>query len=62
MATHSSILAWRILWTEEPGRLQFGGLQSQTQRKQLIKGFLGGTGGKELPASAGDVKRHKLDP
>ena len=22
MATHSSSLAWRILWTEEPGRLQ----------------------------------------
>ena len=22
MATHSSILAWRILWTEKPGRLQ----------------------------------------
>ena len=22
MATHSSVLAWRILWTEEPGRLQ----------------------------------------
>ena len=22
MATHSSILAWRILWTEEPGRLK----------------------------------------
>ena len=22
MATHSSILAWRIEWTEEPGRLQ----------------------------------------
>ena len=22
MATHSSILAWRILWTEEPGKLQ----------------------------------------
>ena len=21
MATHSSILAWRILWTEEPGQL-----------------------------------------
>ena len=21
MATHSSILAWRILWTEEPGRV-----------------------------------------
>ena len=25
MATHSSILAWRILWTEEPGGLQFMG-------------------------------------
>ena len=24
-ATHSSILAWRIPWTEEPGRLQFSG-------------------------------------
>ena len=23
MATHSSILAWRIPWTEEPGRLQY---------------------------------------
>ena len=27
MATHSSILAWRILWTEEPGRLQSMELQ-----------------------------------
>ena len=27
MATHSSILAWRILWTEEPGGLQSVGLQ-----------------------------------
>ena len=27
MATHSSILAWRIPWTEEPGGLQFMGLQ-----------------------------------
>ena len=26
MATHSSILAWRISWTEEPGRLQSMGL------------------------------------
>ena len=31
MATHSSILAWRIPWTEEPGGLQSTGLQSQTQ-------------------------------
>ena len=27
MATHTSILAWRIPWTEEPGRLQSMGLQ-----------------------------------
>ena len=26
MATHSSILAWRIPWTEDPGRLQSMGL------------------------------------
>ena len=25
LATHSSILAWRILWTEEPGGLQIHG-------------------------------------
>ena len=27
MATHSSILAWRIPWTDEPGGLQFMGLE-----------------------------------
>ena len=27
MATHSTILAWRIPWTEEPGKLQSMGLQ-----------------------------------
>ena len=27
MATHSCILAWKIPWTEEPGRLQFMGAQ-----------------------------------
>ena len=31
MATHSSILAWRISWTEEPGGLQSMGVtKSQT--------------------------------
>ena len=30
MATHSSILAWRRLWTKEPGRLQSTGSQSLT--------------------------------
>ena len=28
VATHSGILAWKIPWTEEPGGLQFMGLQS----------------------------------
>ena len=27
MATHSSILAWKVPWAEEPGRLQSTGLQ-----------------------------------
>ena len=27
MAAHSSILAWKSAWTEEPGRLQSSGLQ-----------------------------------
>ena len=32
MATHSSILAWRVSWTEESGELQSMGLQkSQTK-------------------------------
>ena len=31
MATHSSILAWKIPWSEEPGRLQSKEPQSQTR-------------------------------
>ena len=30
MATHSSILAWRIPWTEEPGRLHSGVAKNKT--------------------------------
>ena len=30
MATHSSIFAWEIPWTEKPGRLQSMGLQRDT--------------------------------
>ena len=33
MATHSGILAWKILWTEEPGRLQSMG----SQKSQLFE-------------------------
>ena len=35
MATHSSILAWKIPWTEEPGRLQsMGHKESDTAEQQ----------------------------
>ena len=37
MATHSSILAWRIPWTEEPGGLQSMGSQNQTQLSTSTK-------------------------
>ena len=52
MTTHFSILAWEILWTEEPGWLQSMGSQgSDTNHHhifiQLSKGFAGVTSGKE---------------
>ena len=41
MATHSSILAWRIRRTEEPGRLQYMELQkSQSQLGEQITNIL----------------------
>ena len=60
IATHSSILAWRIPWTEEPGRPQSIGLQRVGHdwsdlvcTHTLILGFLGGLVVKNLPANAG---------
>ena len=49
MATHSSILAWRIPWTENPGGLQSVGLQRvrhdlTTKRQQSIIIKLSGSG------------------
>ena len=35
MATHSSLLTWRILWTEEPGGLQSTGHKELEMTKQL---------------------------
>ena len=35
MSAHSSVLAWRIPWTEEPGGLESVRLQSQTRLQQL---------------------------
>ena len=46
MATHSSILAWEIPWTEEPGGLQSMGLQRvghNLSTKQQIKSVTGDT-------------------
>ena len=36
MGTHSSILAWRTLWTEEPGRLQSQGRKESDKTKHSI--------------------------
>ena len=35
MATHSSILAWKISWTEEPGGLQSMGCKESDSTEQL---------------------------
>jgi len=34
MATHSNILAWKISWTEEPGRLQY--MRSHTTERLTL--------------------------
>ena len=41
MATHSSIFAWSIPWTKEPGQLQSMGLQrvDTTERPLMISSF-----------------------
>ena len=38
MAPHSSTLAWKIPWTEEPGRLQsMGSLESDTTERHALE-------------------------
>ena len=39
MATHSSILAWKITWTEEPGGLQSMGLQRVGHDRIILMGL-----------------------
>ena len=39
MAPHSSTLTWKILWMEEPGRLQSMGSLSQTRLSNFIFTF-----------------------
>ena len=42
MATHSSTVAWKIPWTEEPGRLQSMGSQSWTRLSDFTIDLLTG--------------------
>ena len=53
MAIHSSILAWKIPWTEEPGRLQSMGSQSQTRLSNFTFTFPGSSDGKESACQLG---------
>ena len=51
MATHSSILAWRIPWTEEPGRLRVHGVaKSRTQLSDFTFTFSFHASEKEMAA------------
>ena len=69
MATHSSTLAWKIPWTEEPGRLQSMGSKrvghnwatnSHTHHSKWD--FPGGAGGKEPACQGRRCKRPGFDP
>ena len=55
MAPHSSTLAWKILWTEEPGRLQsMGSLESDTTERlhfHFSLSCIGETNGNPLQCS-----------
>ena len=54
MATHSSTLAWRIPWTEEPGRLQsMGSAKSQTRLNDFTFTFHFHALEKEMAAHSG---------
>ena len=48
MAIHSSILAWEIPWTEEPGKPQSRGLQKSWTRLMTIAAVKTGDGETEL--------------
>ena len=39
MATHSSILAWKIPWMEDPGRLQSVGSHGVTKSQRRLAGY-----------------------
>ena len=55
MATHSSILAWRIPRTDEPDRLQSTGSQRVRHDWSDLAGFPGSSDGKASAYNAGDL-------
>ena len=59
---HSRILAWKIPWTEKPGRLQSTGSQSQTHLSNVHFHTVLQVAlvVKNLPANAGDMKRGEV--
>ena len=71
MATHSSVLAWRIPWREEPGGLQSMGSQRvrhdfANKQQQLYfkkkEGIPGSSVVKNPPANEGDINRGRFNP
>ena len=72
MATYSSILAWRITWTEDPGglqsmssqRIRHNWMRNWTERiyQNTYTGFPGGTVVKNLLANAGDTRDTGFHP
>ena len=67
MAAHSSVLAWRIPQTEEPGRLQ--SLRSQrtghnrgTEHARVCEAFQAALVANSLPVSAGDTREVGSSP
>ena len=59
MATHSSTLAWKIAWTEEPGRLQSMGSQSQTQLSDFTFTFTSDLRRELLSGNADTIQERK---
>ena len=56
METHSSILAWRIPWTEEPGGLQFMGREESGTTEQVTFHF---SSLKKIPLDSGITRYQK---
>ena len=57
MATHSSILAWRIPWTDEPGRLQSMGSQESDMTEVTERA----SQGRKLLVGEGNVEKYIHD-